>query len=193
MEKVVTVACGPVDSICDGKGNWLSRDSARLLYEEVWDILEMAMERSREDSVTISDKATMMEFFRQEVGRRRAERERPGEYETLMMQIVEMWGAFMGNECGHQSLKNTWLDAGLEGGMFLFSFNELRHTTDFEQTTCSWHRLSRTFCLASFSRRWVWLRMPYDLVVRSHESQIIAEQRLLISKQPMDSELPLTT
>jgi phytoene dehydrogenase-like protein len=76
MEKVVTV----VDCICDGKGNWLSRDSARLLYEEVWEILEMAMETSREGSVTPSDTATMMEYFRQEVGRRRVQREDPEEY-----------------------------------------------------------------------------------------------------------------
>lgn len=34
-----------------------------------------------------------------------------------MMQIVEMWGAFMGSDCETQGMKNLYLDAGLEGGM----------------------------------------------------------------------------
>jgi hypothetical protein len=43
----------------------------------------------------------------------------------LMLQIVEMWGAFMGDECENQSLKNIWLDAGLEGGNFDFAISSL--------------------------------------------------------------------
>ncbi|KAI9677132.1 MAG: hypothetical protein M1822_008241 [Bathelium mastoideum] len=57
----------------------------------------------------------MMDYFRREVGRRRSEATRSESYETMMLQIVEMWGAFMGTECDKQSLKNLWLDAGLEG------------------------------------------------------------------------------
>lgn len=78
----------------------------------------MAMEKSREESASLSDLAKMMDFFRQEVGRRRLIAKHPEAYESLMMQIVEMWGAFMGDECENQSLKNLWLDASLDGGMF---------------------------------------------------------------------------
>ena len=110
------VACGAVYSICDSDGVWLSRETARHYYEEVWEILEMAMDKSREEARSLSDSVKMMDFVRQEVKRRRSQAEHPEAYEALMIQIVEMWGAFMGNECESQGLKNMWLDAGLEGG-----------------------------------------------------------------------------
>ncbi len=77
----------------------------------------MAMEKSCKEAASLSDSAKMMDFFRQEVARRRSQAKQPEAYETLMVQIVEMWGAFMGNECESQCLKNLWLDAGLEGGI----------------------------------------------------------------------------
>ncbi|KAL8820391.1 MAG: hypothetical protein Q9223_001382 [Gallowayella weberi] len=75
----------------------------------------MAVAKSRNEAELLSESAKMMDFFRQEVNRRRLQAELPEAYEMLMMQIVEMWGAFMGNECEAQGLKNLWLDAGLEG------------------------------------------------------------------------------
>ena len=113
-----TVACGAVYSICDSEGVWLDSDTARHFYEEVWDILEMAIDKSRKETASLSDSAKMMDFFREKVERRSLEAEQPETYEALMMQMVEMWGAFMGNECENQGLKNLWLDAGLEGGEF---------------------------------------------------------------------------
>lgn len=112
-----TVACGAVYSICDSKADWLNRDIACSRYEEVWEILEMAIEKSRNETASLSDTVKMMDFFRGEVGRRRPQDKHPEAYEILMMKIVEMWGAFMGDDCERQSLKNLWLDAGLEGGM----------------------------------------------------------------------------
>ena len=111
------VACGAVHSICDSNGYWLSSDTARHYYNEVWDILEMAMDKSRKGTASIHDLAKMMDFFRQEVERRRSQDKQPEAYESLMVQIVEMWGAFMGSDCETQGLKNLWLDAGLEGGI----------------------------------------------------------------------------
>ncbi|KAI1444821.1 hypothetical protein F5Y02DRAFT_145102 [Annulohypoxylon stygium] len=110
-----TVACGAVYSICDSKADWLNRDIACSRYEEVWEILEMAIEKSRNETASLSDTVKMMDFFRGEVGRRRPQDKHPEAYEILMMKIVEMWGAFMGDDCERQSLKNLWLDAGLEG------------------------------------------------------------------------------
>lgn len=77
----------------------------------------MAIEKSRKETASLPDSAKMMDFFRQEVERRRPQSKQPEDYESLMVQIVEMWGAFMGSECETQGLKNLWLDAGLEGGI----------------------------------------------------------------------------
>lgn len=128
-EKVgaTTVPCGAVHSICDQNGNWLNSDSAQNLYEEVWEIVEMAMEKSRKEYSVLPDSTRMMDFFREEVKRRRLQAKNPEVYEVLMVQIVEMWGAFMGNECVYQSLKSLWLDAGLEGGVFDFTIHSFYH------------------------------------------------------------------
>ena len=115
--KSTTIACGAVDSICDSDGAWLASNSARHHYEEVWEILKMAMDKSRNETASLPDSTKMMDWFRQEVSRRCSQNKQPGIGETLMMQIVEMWGAFMGSECETQSLKNLWLDAGLKGGI----------------------------------------------------------------------------
>lgn len=125
------VACGAVYSICDSNGAWLSSETARHYYEEVWEILEMMMDKSRKEAASLSDSAKMMDLYRQEVRKRRVQAKNPEAYETLMVQIVEMWGAFMGNECETQGLENLWLDAGLEGGIVdpvILPFDELKST-----------------------------------------------------------------
>jgi monoamine oxidase len=129
--RTTTAACGAVYSVCNSNGVWLNRDLARHLYEQVWEILEMAMEKSRRELESMSDSSKMMDFFRQEVERRGSHAKQPEAYEALMMQIVEMWGAFMGDECENQSLKNIWLDAGLEGGnLILLSALWINHTVN---------------------------------------------------------------
>lgn len=116
--ETTTVACSAVESVCDRNGQWLAPGLARKYYIEVWEILEMAMEKSRNEFSSLPDSEKLVDFFRQEVEIRRSAAKQPKVYESLMMQIVEMWGAFMGNEFEKQSLKNLWLEAGLEGGKF---------------------------------------------------------------------------
>ncbi|KFA70717.1 hypothetical protein S40288_07605 [Stachybotrys chartarum IBT 40288] len=99
-----TVPCGAVDSICDPDGNWLGKDVAKKYYEEVWEILNIAMDRSAGEHMSISDSETMLNFFQQEVRKRRSQSEQPEAYEALMIQIVEMWGAFMGEESRQDSV-----------------------------------------------------------------------------------------
>ena len=145
-----TVACSAVDAICNSNGAWLSRDVACHYYEEVWDILEIAMEKSRKESALLPDSLKMMDFFRQEIKRRRSKAKQPGAYESLMMQVVEMWGAFMGDDCENQSLKNLWLDGGLEGGRLIlliiyFSHLPNHNALTFAQTIYLWPQLSGTF------------------------------------------------
>ncbi|KAK6076171.1 flavin containing amine oxidoreductase [Seiridium cupressi] len=110
-----TSACGSVYSMCASDGNWLPHQLAHDCYEEVWEILDLVMKNSREQYHSLSDDAKMMDFFREEVSRRYPCPRLPEAHDTLLRQIVEMWGAFMGNDCERQSLKNLWLDDGLEG------------------------------------------------------------------------------
>ncbi|KAL8895926.1 MAG: hypothetical protein Q9207_007949 [Kuettlingeria erythrocarpa] len=118
------MACGAVHSICDSNGGWLDSDTARQYYEEEWEILENATDKSHQEAQSLPDSAKMMDFFRQEVEKRRFHAKQPDSYRALMVQIVERWGAFMGSECETQGLKNVWPDAGFGekyGGSFVFS------------------------------------------------------------------------
>ncbi|KAI3319323.1 hypothetical protein HD806DRAFT_509660 [Xylariaceae sp. AK1471] len=111
----ITTACGAVNSICTSDGDWLPRNIARAYYQEVWEILDLAIEKSQNEHSTLSDDAKMMDFFRQELSRRYPRANHTEIHAMLLRQIAEMWGAFMGSDCERQSLKNLWLDSGLEG------------------------------------------------------------------------------
>ncbi len=86
--RATTAACGAVYSICGPDGHWLGRDLARHSYDEVWDMLTMAMEKSRKEASSLPDSAKMMNFFRHEVARRLPQADQPEAYEALMLQIV---------------------------------------------------------------------------------------------------------
>ncbi|KAI8634385.1 flavin-containing amine oxidase [Xylariaceae sp. FL1651] len=117
-----TVACGAVSSICTSDGDWLPQNIAGACYEEVWDILGLAFKHSLNEHSALSDDVKMMDFFRQELCRRYPPGTHAESHKDLLSQIAEMWGAFMGNDCERQSLKNLWLDSGLEGdNMFVAS------------------------------------------------------------------------
>ena len=77
----------------------------------------MAMEKNHQETASLPNSARLMDFFRREVSKRRLQANKPEAYEILMVRIVEMWGAFMGDDCENQGLKNLWMDAGLEGGI----------------------------------------------------------------------------
>lgn len=114
-----TVACGALSSICDSGGTWLDRADAQARYEVVWDMLEESMEHSKDKTTELDDREKMMDFFRRQICFQDQKHSRPEAYKTLMLDIVEMWGAFMGDECERQSLKSLWLEAGLEGEMMI--------------------------------------------------------------------------
>ncbi|CAO1604784.1 hypothetical protein XANCAGTX0491_008324 [Xanthoria calcicola] len=73
------------------------------------------MDKSEKEAHLLPDSAKMMDFFREELDKRCLEATEPEIHRNLMLQIVEMWGAFMGSECETQGMKNLYLDAGLEG------------------------------------------------------------------------------
>jgi len=72
------------------QGKWLNHEKAQQLYEEVWQILDEAMDKSEHEKASLPDTAKMMDFFRRKVQDRRSETDDPGAYGTLMMEIVEM-------------------------------------------------------------------------------------------------------
>lgn len=110
----LTSACGAVYSILDINGYLLDQNLARELYDRVWDLLDQAAALSKQKHEEIESAKTLMDYFRESVSELNVD----ANHARLMVLIVEMWGAFMGDEGENQSLKNLWLDEGLIGGEF---------------------------------------------------------------------------
>lgn len=104
-----TVACGAVSSIFDTEGRYMEPKLAERLYEEVWEILDEASEYSKTHYPDIPLEASLKTFVDGKVKKR-------GSDGPLLASIIEMWGAFMGADYESQSLKNLWLDEGIDGG-----------------------------------------------------------------------------
>ncbi|KAI6779535.1 uncharacterized protein J7T54_002803 [Emericellopsis cladophorae] len=79
--QTTTIPCDAVNSICDSQGIWLDRVLARGYYEEVWEILDLAMDKSGQEFASLSDTAKMMDFFRAEAqSRRSTQGKQPDDY-----------------------------------------------------------------------------------------------------------------
>ncbi|KAI1110484.1 hypothetical protein F5Y14DRAFT_465651 [Nemania sp. NC0429] len=111
----ITTACGAVRSMCTPQGDWLDHELAQLFYEEVCQIIEMAIEKSRKEHAAITDSVKMLDFFHEEVSGRCLDSPMKQDYESLMEKIVAMWGSSVGEDCEQQSFKSIWLNSGLSG------------------------------------------------------------------------------
>lgn len=96
-------------SIFDTDGSYLEPTLAEKLYGEVWEILDEASEYSRALYSDVPPEASLKTFVDARLKQRCSD-------ESLLASIFEMWGAFMGADYETQSLKNLWLDEGIEGG-----------------------------------------------------------------------------
>lgn len=104
-----TVACGAVCSMFDTEGSYVEPTLAKRLYEEAWAILDEASAYSRAHYSDIPPEASLKAFVDAKLKQHCSD-------EPLLASIIEMWGAFMGADYETQSLKNLWLDEGIDGG-----------------------------------------------------------------------------
>lgn len=107
--RTTTVACGAVCSMFDTEGSYMEPTLAKKLYEEVWAILDEAIEYSRAHYPDIPPGASLKTFVDARLKQHCSD-------EPPLASIIEMWGAFMGGDYETQSLKSLWLDEGIDGG-----------------------------------------------------------------------------
>ncbi|CZT44246.1 related to anon-37cs protein [Rhynchosporium secalis] len=94
----------------DGK---LVKDGKEL-NDTLWGIIVQAFKHSAENTATIDPKESLYDFFLEKVQGIFPSKDESKERE-IMMQMTEMWGAFVGSPVQTQSLKFFWLEECIDG------------------------------------------------------------------------------
>lgn len=95
-------------------GNLLKEGAS--LMESMWNIVVHGFKHSAKNTSTIDPEESLSDFFSEKVLEFHPG---PGEAELrrkVVMQMSELWGAFVGSPVTTQSLKFFWLEECLDGG-----------------------------------------------------------------------------
>jgi hypothetical protein len=103
--------------VFDEQGELLASADGEAYSTIMWDIVQDAFEHSNKNSASIDPTESLWGFFQREVVRRIPESKPDFEKgRKLVLQLAEMWGAFVGSPIYRQSLKFFWLEECIEGG-----------------------------------------------------------------------------
>jgi hypothetical protein len=94
----------------------MSKNGTADNEEIVWGIIAQAMKFSNEESANIPAEKSLYNFFEEQVAEMfpSKDNEAKSRRETIL-QIAEMWGAFVGSPIQTQSLKFFWLEECIDG------------------------------------------------------------------------------
>ncbi|KAJ4366674.1 hypothetical protein N0V95_000001 [Ascochyta clinopodiicola] len=104
-------------SVVDALGQYLSDKEAAENTELVWSIIEQAMKHSNAESATIDSGKSLYDFFEEAVQKlfTNDSPEEAKEKRETILQMSEMWGAFVGSPVQKQSLKFFWMEECIDG------------------------------------------------------------------------------
>lgn len=102
-------------NIFDEDGKLL--EDGKSLNDTMWGIIVQAFKHSADNTATIDPRESLYDFFLEKVQEIFPSQDESGERE-IMMQMTEMWGAFVGSPVRTQSLKFFWLEECIDGGMY---------------------------------------------------------------------------
>jgi len=98
-------------SVFDSQGNHMSDKDAAKNTERVWAIIEQAMKLSNETSTTIPAEKSLYDYFQEQVVKIFPNKNDDAKkQQQTILQMAEMWGAFVGSPVQRQSLKFFWLE-----------------------------------------------------------------------------------
>jgi monoamine oxidase len=104
-------------SVVDALGQYLSDKEAAENTELVWSIIEQAMKYSNAESATIDPGRSLYNFFEEAVQKLFTDehQEQAKKKRATILQMSEMWGAFVGSPVQQQSLKFFWMEECIDG------------------------------------------------------------------------------
>jgi hypothetical protein len=105
-------------NLFDEEGKPLPAEDAKRLNEVMWDIVVEAFTHSNKNTSSIPADQSLYDWFLTRLDEAIPDVEADCEEKRkLVLQISEMWGAFVGGAVQRQSLKFFWLEECIEGGM----------------------------------------------------------------------------
>lgn len=117
LTKTPTSAWDTQASVFDEHGQLLDAKDSDECSTIMWDIIQAAFKHSENHSADISPDESLADFFRTKIleiipetaDNYRRKRE-------IVIQMTELWGAFIGSPITRQSLKFFWLEECIDGG-----------------------------------------------------------------------------
>lgn len=79
----------------------------------LWEIIEQAFEYSEENKTSISKDESLYDFVARKATEKLPDRHNERE---LLLQMSEMWGAYIGHPVTRQSLRFAWMEECCGGG-----------------------------------------------------------------------------
>lgn len=119
--KTLTMNWDGRQSVFDHVGRHMNDAEAAENTEIVWTIIERAMKLSNEESATIPAHKSLYDYFKEQVkeifpSKHSIEVEDESKKkQEIILQMAEMWGAFVGSPIQRQSLKFFWLEECIDG------------------------------------------------------------------------------
>ncbi|KAI4615128.1 hypothetical protein J4E83_006852 [Alternaria metachromatica] len=114
--KTTTMNWDGRQSVFDSQGNHMSDKDAAKNTERVWAIVEQAMKLSNETSTTIPAEKSLYDYFQEQVLEMFPNKnDEAKKQQQTILQMAEMWGAFVGSPVQRQSLKFFWLEECIDG------------------------------------------------------------------------------
>ncbi|MCJ1287411.1 hypothetical protein MMC26_006760 [Xylographa opegraphella] len=108
----VASSIGERSGIYDELGDFMNEKKAERLSGLVWGIIADAFKYSNDTSSVPPDRS-LRDFFVEKLEEKKLSQ---GDTKTVL-QIAQMWGAFIGDPFERQSLKYFWLEECIDGGM----------------------------------------------------------------------------
>ena len=112
----VTMSLDERQAIFDSLGKILSEKDAARRNEIVWGIIMRATKYSRENATSIPPEKSLYDFFQQAVEKvfpptaGNGTDDQAAKQREEILQLAEMWGAFIGSPVQRQSLRFLWLE-----------------------------------------------------------------------------------
>lgn len=102
-------------NIYDSSGKLIPAEKSDRLSTLLWEIIEQAFIHSTEHGKSIPETQSLYDFIRE-----KAKEKLPDQKEDveLLLQMSEMWGAYIGEPVTRQSLKFAWMEKCCGGGTF---------------------------------------------------------------------------